>query len=329
MVDAGPATWVLGMRIMADPSTRSITLNQTQYILRILDKFSMADCKPTPTPLPEKTILCAATDQEVHHTHSYPYLQVIRSVMYAMLGTRPDITYAISTLSHFASHPGSTHIQVLKHLLCYLKGSAGYGIVYSHDGGSLLGCETDSTSSISDICSFTDSDYAMDPDTHRSVSGAVFMLAGGPVSWSSRLQSTVSQSSTEAEYVTSAEAAKEAIWLRQLMRDLKQDVSLPTTLFIDNHGAQLLAKNPVNHSKMKHIDVQHHFIWECVEDGSIILHSIPSTDNIADICTKPLGKVKFSFLCSMLGVVHLDESKGHPEQGGVLKPHNAPTHDTP
>ena len=97
------------------------------------------------------------------------------------------------------------------------------------------------------------------------------------------------------------------------MRDLKQDVSLPTTLFINNHSAQLLAKNPVNHSKMKHIDIQHHFIWECVEDSSIILHSVPSADNVVDICTKPLGKVKFSFLHSMLGVVCLDESKGCPK----------------
>ena len=150
----------------------------------------------------------------------------------------------------------------------------------------------------------------MDPDTHCSVSGAMFLLTGGPISWSSKLQLTVSQSSTEAEYVTSTKAAKEAIWLHRLMKDLKQDVSSPTTLFIDNCGAQLLAKNPVNHNKTKHIDVRHHFIRECVQNGSITLRSVPSADNVADICTKPLGKVKFSFLRSMSGLIRLD---GRPE----------------
>src|SRR5258707_5229884 len=140
---------------------------------------------------------------------SYPYLQVIGSVMYAMLGTRPDIAYAVSTLSRFASRPGTPHVRALKHLLRYLKGSANYGITYSRDGGSLMGCEITLNNDI--IHGFTDSDYAMDPDSRRSVSGAICLLAGGPISWRSKLQSSVSQSSTEAEYVASTEAAKEAI----------------------------------------------------------------------------------------------------------------------
>ena len=97
------------------------------------------------------------------------------------------------------------------------------------------------------------------------------MLAGGPISWSSQLQSTVLQSSTEAEYIALAEAAKEAVWLCHLMKDLNQDINSPTTLFTNNCGTQLLAENPVNHNKTKHINVCHHFIWECVEDGSITL----------------------------------------------------------
>jgi len=137
----------------------------------------MADCKPAPTPLPEKMVLHAPTDDEVCEACSYPSLQVIGSVMYAMLGTRPDIAYAISTLSCFASHPGSPHVHALKHLLWYLKGSADYGIVYLCDGGSLVGCEVTLDN---DIYGFTDSDYAMDPNTHHSVSRAIFLLTGGP-----------------------------------------------------------------------------------------------------------------------------------------------------
>src|SRR5260221_13803754 len=105
------------------------------------------------------------------------------------------------------------------------------------------------------IYSYAVSNYAMDPNMCCSVSGAIFLLTGGPISWRLKLQASVSQSSTEAKYVASTEAAKEAIWLFKLMHDLKQDISHPTSLFIDNCGAQLLAKNPINHNNTKHIDI--------------------------------------------------------------------------
>src|SRR5260370_9956104 len=108
----------------------------------------MADCKPIATPLPKKTILWRATNQEAQEACFYPDLQAIRSVMYVMLGTRLDIAYAVSTLSHFTSCPGTPHVRALKHLFRYLKGTADYGIVYSWDGGSLLGCEANSNSAI-------------------------------------------------------------------------------------------------------------------------------------------------------------------------------------
>ena len=129
------------------------------------------------------------------------------------------------------------------------------------------------------------------------------------MSWSSKLQASVSQSSTEAKYVASTEATKEVMWLRQLMHDLKQDTTMPTPLFIDNRGALLLAKNPVHHNNTKHIDVRHHYVRECVANGSISLRSVASADNIADICTKPLAKVKFSLLRSLLGLVQLPTQK--------------------
>ena len=309
MVDAGPASWVLGMRVCIDRQNGTVSIDQSQYILKVLQRFGMADCKPASTPLPEKTILRSAPDDDIKACSSFPYLQALGSVMYAMLGTRPDIAYAVSTLSRYASCPGTQHVNALKHLLRYLKGTIAYGIIYSRDGGSLLACESDLEIDAKAISGYTDSDYAMDPETRRSVSGAVFLLAGGPISWSSRLQSSVSQSSTEAEYVASTKAAKETIWLRRLMHDLKQDVSHPTPLFIDNRGALLLAKNPIHHNNTKHIDVRHHYVRECVADGSISLRPVASADNIADICTKPLGKVKFTLLRSLLGVVHIPQRR--------------------
>src|SRR5258708_19314159 len=121
------------MCVTNDPSSGQVSLDQSKYMRKVVEKFGMADCKPAPTPLPEKTVLRAATDDEVREARSYPYLQVIGSVMYAMLGTRPDIAYAVSTLSRFASRPGMSHVRPLKHLLRYLKGSANYRITYSLD----------------------------------------------------------------------------------------------------------------------------------------------------------------------------------------------------
>ena len=117
MMDAGPASWVLGMQVQVDTERGTISIDQSQYIRKVLQRFGMADCKPVATPLPEKAILQAASDDEVEAARNYPYLQVIGSVMYAMLGTRPDIAYAVSTLSRYASRPGTQHVSALKHLL--------------------------------------------------------------------------------------------------------------------------------------------------------------------------------------------------------------------
>ena len=99
-----------------------------------------------------------------------------------------------------------------------------------------MGCKSKVPSNLDhdSIMGYMDSDYAMDPNSCQFVSGAIFLLAGGPISWSSKLQASISQSSTEAEYIASTEAAEEAVWLCQLMKELKQDTSVPTLLFIDN-----------------------------------------------------------------------------------------------
>ena len=196
--------------------------------------------------------------------------------------------FADATLSRFASHPGSAHVSALKHLLRYIQGTRQLGITFIRNGGSLVG--------------YTDSDWAKDIPTRKSVSGNIFMLAGGPVSWSSKAQTCVAQSSTEAEYVASAEAAKELIWLRYLLRDIYHPPSQATPLFIDNRGASLLAKNPVYHNRTKHIDIRHHFIRQCVSDGLIDVKLISTSDNAANLFTKSLGRIKLQLFRSLIGL---------------------------
>ena len=122
----------------------------------------------------------------------------------------------------------------------------------------------------------------------------------------SKQQSSAATSSTHAEYIAAAEAAKELVWLRRFLLEVGEDVPGPTTLFIDNRAANLLARNPVNHSATKHIDVRYHFICDCIADGSINLSLIGSNDMTADILTKSLARPKHDRFCLMLGMEFME-----------------------
>ena len=123
----------------------------------------------------------------------------------------------------------------------------------------------------------------------------------------SKQQARVADSSTHAKYVAAAEALKELIWLRRLLAELKEEVPGPTPLHIDNHAADLLARNPVNHSATKHIDVRYHFIRECIADGSINLKLISTKEMAADVLTKSLACIKHERFCLMLGMETMDD----------------------
>ena len=128
------------------------------------------------------------------------------------------------------------------------------------------------------------------------------MYSGGAVSWSSKQQSTVASSLTHAEYIAAAEGAKELVWLRHFLSELHKGTPGPTRLYIDNRATDLLARNPVNHAAMKHIDVRYHFIRECIADGNVDLQLIGTNDMAADILTKALAVTKHEHFCQMLGM---------------------------
>jgi hypothetical protein len=155
-----------------------------------------------------------------------------------------------------------------------------------------------------DLKGFVDSDFAGCEDSRRSTSGWVFTLAGGPVSWNAQRQKTVATSTLDAEHIAGAEAAKEAVWIRNFINDLRipgiQVGSVP--LYIDCNSALRLTHNPEFHSKSKHIDVKHHFIREKVEEGKINTMRVNTRDNLADILTKPLPREAHESLIWRLGL---------------------------
>jgi hypothetical protein len=211
--------------------------------------------------------------------------------MYAMLGTRPDIAYAVSVVSRFSANPTTDHWAAVQRVLRYLRGTIDLELAFSSDLSPLVG--------------YSDADWAGDIDTRRSTSGYVFGIGTGPISWSSKRQSTVSLSNCEAEYIGQTQATKEAVWLRNLLAEIAnmRERDIPTTvIYGDNQGAIALAKNAKFHGRSKHIDIQHHYVREKINDGTVELKYIETSRQIADGLTKPLSKVLFQQCRKALGL---------------------------
>ena len=257
----------------------------------------MSECSPVSTPLVAKDRLSASqspsTPEEKSEYEAYAnglkYLEIVGAVLYATQ-TRPDIQYAIGVLAQFGSNPGRPHLEALKRVLRYLKGTAHFSL-------RLGGANSDT-----DLIGWTDSDWAQDIDSRRSVGGFVFEIAGGVVSWSSKKQPTVALSTVEAEYMAASNATKEAIWLRSLLEDLGFKQVAATIIYGDNQGCIALSRNPVAHSRAKHIDIRHHFIRERIANSEIDLRYCSTKEMLADIFTKQLPRETFEKFRSALGV---------------------------
>jgi hypothetical protein len=172
-----------------------------------------------------------------------PYSNAIGSIMYAMVCTCPDISQAVSVVSHYMANLGKVHWQAIKWILRYLQGTINVGLVY--DRGSGIS---------SSIVGYVDLDYAGDSDKRRSLTGFVFTLSRYAISWKATLQLTIALSTMEAKYMAVAKVVKEAIWLRGLVSDLglQQD---ETIVFCDSQSAIHLTKNQMYHERTKHIGV--------------------------------------------------------------------------
>ena len=301
-----------------------IMIHQRPYIEDILSRFKHQDCKPAATPSEPGLKLSKAqmptTAEEKADMKDVPYRQCVGALLYLANCTRPDIAHAVGSCARFGSNPGRVHWKALKHVLRYLAGTRDMGIAFGKDfaEGIPHNC----------IHGYVDGDWGGDADDRRSTTGYIYMSYGGPVSWRSKKQSSTALSSCESEYMAASEAAKEAVWLTRLLKeDLKlEDVSLetrgdltereyqgakPLTVFEDNIGCISLSKNPVSHRSSKHIEIRYHFVRERVQDGSLKLVFIPSSENVADILTKSTRRHTFLYLRDK--VMYNKEKKGQKD----------------
>ena len=290
MKDLGVAKKILGMEISRDREKKKLSLSQKSYIEKILSRFGMSASKaidtPSATNIHLSSDLAPKSEVEEEYMSRVPYSNAVGSLMYAMVCTRPDIAHAVSVVSRFMGNPGKEHWQAVKRIFRYLRGTSDVGLIYGGDTHCL-------------VTGYSDSDYAGDVDSRRSMTGYVFTLSGSVVSWKATLQAAVTLSTTEAEYMALTEAAKEGIWLQGLVGDLglHQDQAV---VFCDSQSAICLAKDQVHHERTKHIDVRYHFLRD---EKRIEVKKVGTADNPADMFTKSVQQSKFQHCLDLLNVM--------------------------
>jgi len=144
-----------------------------------------------------------------------------------------------------------------------------------------------------DVCAYADADWANSKADRKSVSGWVSKLNGDVISWASKKQRTVALSTCEAELYAEAEAIKEVLWLRGMLKELGLHTQLGSTIYGDNQSAIAISKNGVKGERTKHVDIKYHFVTETVERGDVVLKWIPTMEQQADIFTKALAAPVF------------------------------------
>ena len=209
--------------------------------------------------------------------------------MWGQLATRPDLSFSVSLLARFQAAPGVEHWNALMHVVGYIKNTLDYGLTYSRD------------TELSPHA-FVDADYGGCKDTRRSTSGYVFIMAGGPVTWSSKRQTTVALSTVEAEYVAMSRCAQQMVWVQSWLKEVEVEFSTPGLISGDSRGAIALTKNTKDHGKVKHIDIQHHYIRELLKSKVISIEQVSSAENLADLFTKPLPRDHHHHLLAALNI---------------------------
>lgn len=285
MTDMKQLHHFLGIKIDRDLDRGLTKLSQTGQIEKVIARFGMENCNPAKTPAEPKLQL----KQEAGGC-AYPYRELIGSLMYIMMGSRPDLCFIVGYLARFQDAAGEEHWKHAKRVLRYLQATKKIGLVYRKNPKEPT------------VAAYVDADFASDETDRKCVSGFLLKVHGNTVAWSSKKQSTVAMSSTEAEYVAMSSCVSETIWMTGLMADLQHDALLfPVPLYEDNQGAIAMAEREETR-RVKHIDVKFHFIRNAVADGKIKLIYIPTQKQQADILTKSLAAPTFVALRSKLGL---------------------------
>jgi hypothetical protein len=285
--DLNEPTNFLGIEVRR--TENSYHLSQRAYVNRMIEALQMSTVRGRSIPIGK--LLPTLNDNSPSLSSSTEYRQIIGSLMYAMTGTRLDISYAVGYLARYFENPNESLLTAARNVAAYLKSSADVGIQFTRqESPRLIG--------------YCDATFNDDPQTSRSTGAYVFTYGGSAICWKSKLQSLVAGGGTaESEMDALYTATKEAIWLNGLLSEIGYPQPQPIPIFCDNQAAVIIANGGGTHSKTKHFRYRIAFIRDYIAKKVISVHHIASADNPADVLTKALDKGLHGKHCRFLKVV--------------------------
>ncbi|CAM8999069.1 unnamed protein product [Rhodiola kirilowii] len=269
-------------------SKKGIFLSQRKYVLDLLSETGKIGAKPCSASMIPNLQLTKSGEL---FDDPERYRRLVGKLNYLRM-TRPDIAYPVSVVSQYMSSPTVDHWKAVEHILGYLKGSPGRGIVYGSHGHENIEC-------------FSDADWAGSKEDQRSTSGYGIMFGGNLISWQSKKQKVVSRSSAESEYRAMSTSTCEIVWIHQFLTEIGLKVSVPAKLWCDNQAALHISSNPVFHERTKHIEIDCHFVREKVQLGLLTTGYMKTEDQLGDMFTKALNGTRIDYLCGKLGMIDI------------------------
>ena len=294
--DKGDIADYLGINFKRETNGK-LKLTQPQLIDQILEEIGITErTRVKPTPAASTKILT----RDLHlpkFKHTFNYRRVIGQLNYLEKGSRPDISYAVHQCARFCSDPSQSHAEAVIHICKYLHGTRDIGLIIDPTEDLSLKCYADADF----IGNYNKNTSPHDPSTAKSRTGYIIFFCGCPIVWASKLQTCIALSSCESEYYALSQALREVIPIMTLLQEIfdKKFIGtyLPPTVhckaFEDNSGALHMAKVHKMRPRTKHINQVYHHFRSHVRDGKISIHAISTTDQIADIFTKPLDQNTF------------------------------------
>ncbi|KAL0695345.1 hypothetical protein Bca4012_062525 [Brassica carinata] len=216
---------------------------------------------------------------------------MIRSLLY-LIASRPDLSFSVGVCASYQAKPKVSHLNAVKRIIKYIKGTESLGVYYSKNSNE-------------NLVGYCDADWAGCDDYRKSTSGGCFFLENNLISWLSKKQNSISLSTAEAEYIAMGSCCSQLLWMKQMSSDYEMR-SGPFLVYCDNKSAIDISRNPVQHSRTKHIDIRHHFIRELVEDNHVVIEHVVTDLQLADIFTTSLEYNRFIKLRNAIGVCNLD-----------------------